>query len=1005
MRTARLIPIGLPVISRSGVIACAFIWQVAFGADCTPVATEVGGDIPLRLPFRAGEQYLVTQGYCKAGWSHSGHEVDFAMPEGTAVVACSSGVVVQLGTYSGRCTDVATRCGLNGLEQAGLFVKLQHTCSEPGYAWYSSYLHLSSQSVTMGQEVQAGQILGFSGNTGLSTAPHLHFHIRKGHADNPLNEPANHVPVRPTPMSGIELQTGSSGIVDFTEGFSYQAPDALDAVTDLMSPVVSYQFPDDFNSQAMTDGGILSRIVSYQWPDGFSEQALASGGILSAIASYVYSEWPGREYVSLRSSPGVSYFYQAGGGAGSMAFEGRVLDGELRPLEGAIVEVRVVELPISGVTTGPDGRYVLQSLPAGTYVLSASKAGRISDRRAVALSLATTEQDFQLMALPDLLPLTVANSTPPFVPPSDGPDGSLLRLFDGSAFISDLSRLDTAKMTIVLTHGWIPCSEPAEPTPLQDPSGWPLRFALALDSQQARTVANIVAWDWHEVARPCWFGRLTPPPEEATPAQGIALGEALQTALGTDYGQHVHFIGHSLGTLVNGYAVDYLHGYQRANHRVASKRWLPSNTHVTMSDDAAISRLIAKETLLRLVLGGRWAYASSLALGWKNPVPHESAWLDNYVCSVGRYHEKAVNVLLQTGMLLALLDNSWLEAAVKAHSYAVKDWYPRSVTSAERIAPGFGTSFEYKALHPNVEFPPTVPELEPGIAYRQSEDSPDGLTLELVMDLEAELYYPAVSVVGVAGAEAVSEWVEMWLDEAAAAGRRLGDVLLEVGEDISGSVDQAVDRVLNGVGTVWDLLNRPSLRIQLRTGPPTQGRAVHLSRAGDFATNTPAAVWLPVTLPSNVSMLAFDFELEGEGKDDALVFGVNETNLFTLATKFIPRGVTNTSRVVDVAAWAGSTNELFFGILGGTSTNCAVRVVGIRLLAFAPTMLMIASDGSGNVTLSWPSTASGSVLETATELDGSGWEVLTNEPVLFGGQFSVTTKCTDRTRFYRLRQP
>lgn len=199
-----------------------FFSMTSPAGDCTPAPIEVGGDISLRLPFRVGEQYPVTQGYCDG--SHTkGYEVDFAIPTGTPIVAVSAGTVVQLGTYAGTCTDLDTKCGLNGLDQGGLFVKLQHPCSEPGQAWFSSYLHLSVQSVTLGQTVAAGEVIGLSGNTGLSTGPHLHFHIRKGPADNPLNDLQNHIGVRPTPMTGLETNTAANPITDFTVNFWYQA--------------------------------------------------------------------------------------------------------------------------------------------------------------------------------------------------------------------------------------------------------------------------------------------------------------------------------------------------------------------------------------------------------------------------------------------------------------------------------------------------------------------------------------------------------------------------------------------------------------------------------------------------------------------------------------------------------------------------------------------------------------------------------------------------------------
>ena len=53
----------------------------------------------------------------------------------------------------------------------------------------------------------------------------------------------------------------------------------------------------------------MSPIVSYQYPDDFDSEALTNGGVSSPIASYVYCEWPGDENVTLVTSPMVSYFY------------------------------------------------------------------------------------------------------------------------------------------------------------------------------------------------------------------------------------------------------------------------------------------------------------------------------------------------------------------------------------------------------------------------------------------------------------------------------------------------------------------------------------------------------------------------------------------------------------------------------------------------------------------------------------------------------------------------
>ena len=53
---------------------------------------------------------------------------------------------------------------------------------------YTYYMHLSSLKVSEGQSVKKGQRIALSGNTGISTGPHLHFAIYAGGAYvNPLN--------------------------------------------------------------------------------------------------------------------------------------------------------------------------------------------------------------------------------------------------------------------------------------------------------------------------------------------------------------------------------------------------------------------------------------------------------------------------------------------------------------------------------------------------------------------------------------------------------------------------------------------------------------------------------------------------------------------------------------------------------------------------------------------------------------------------------------------------
>ena len=99
------------------------------------------------------------------------HGVDYAAPAGTPVRAVADGVVT-----------VKTR-----KKADGNILKIKH----PGNL-SSGYLHLQkfAKGINVGSKVSQGQVIGYVGNTGYSTGPHLDFRLWKGNsAINPLNVP------------------------------------------------------------------------------------------------------------------------------------------------------------------------------------------------------------------------------------------------------------------------------------------------------------------------------------------------------------------------------------------------------------------------------------------------------------------------------------------------------------------------------------------------------------------------------------------------------------------------------------------------------------------------------------------------------------------------------------------------------------------------------------------------------------------------------------------------
>jgi len=106
--------------------------------------------VPKLVPL---EEYAVSQ---RAKDTHLA--IDLAAAEGSPVRATADAVVEQRGED----------------RQLGRFLLLKH-----GHGYESYYGHLKDWNVSKGDSVQAGQTIGWVGMTGTSTAPHLHFEIRK----------------------------------------------------------------------------------------------------------------------------------------------------------------------------------------------------------------------------------------------------------------------------------------------------------------------------------------------------------------------------------------------------------------------------------------------------------------------------------------------------------------------------------------------------------------------------------------------------------------------------------------------------------------------------------------------------------------------------------------------------------------------------------------------------------------------------------------------------------
>lgn len=125
-----------------------------------------------RLPYGTGTKHRVMQG-CNSPFSHAGphrNAVDFGMPENTPIYAARGGVVADLKEDSNRGGP-----NRNFLDDGNYVVILHEDRT------VALYYHLQKDGVPVeiGDRVDAGDLIGFSGNTGFSTGPHLHFEVTR----------------------------------------------------------------------------------------------------------------------------------------------------------------------------------------------------------------------------------------------------------------------------------------------------------------------------------------------------------------------------------------------------------------------------------------------------------------------------------------------------------------------------------------------------------------------------------------------------------------------------------------------------------------------------------------------------------------------------------------------------------------------------------------------------------------------------------------------------------
>lgn len=120
---------------------------------------------PARANFSHGQKHGFTRNNGKR--YHNG--LDFGAPIGTPIFSAESGKVIAVGDQDNYKTNGKKLCWRGAY---GKFVLIKHENNLT-----TLYAHLSLWNVKVGDSVKRGEVIGYIGNTGRSTGPHLHFTV------------------------------------------------------------------------------------------------------------------------------------------------------------------------------------------------------------------------------------------------------------------------------------------------------------------------------------------------------------------------------------------------------------------------------------------------------------------------------------------------------------------------------------------------------------------------------------------------------------------------------------------------------------------------------------------------------------------------------------------------------------------------------------------------------------------------------------------------------------
>jgi len=128
---------------------------------------------PISAEFHDWVAHFYPYGSTGGGQYPIHHGVEFVNDEGTPIIAAAAGQVIVAGPDHAQAFGPQT-------DFYGLLVVVQLDKTYRDQTVYNLYGHMSSVQAQVGEHVDAGQILGRVGMTGVALGPHLHFEVRVG---------------------------------------------------------------------------------------------------------------------------------------------------------------------------------------------------------------------------------------------------------------------------------------------------------------------------------------------------------------------------------------------------------------------------------------------------------------------------------------------------------------------------------------------------------------------------------------------------------------------------------------------------------------------------------------------------------------------------------------------------------------------------------------------------------------------------------------------------------